>query len=147
MNSWQSPVASEPSLGTPHPSIRAASSWTLSARTETRAAPYTWDLGALGLPVGANRVEIHLVGSVNNTLATAGEEITAWDYDAGADSAVNQTRIGLTVRTPYKPASAANQLAHAGLRAFIQIGTSRKLYIGSAANNIPWYAEYCGYDS
>jgi len=141
------PVALEPSLGTPHEANRTLTGFDLNGLTDLTSAPHIWDLAALGLPVGAKRAEIYLVGYKSTTLENAADEVIAWDYDAGATGFNNSYKVGFSLRVGHKAASGAAQIQQASWRGFIRIGASRKLYTGTLYNNVSLYANYLGYDS
>ncbi len=141
------PVAGEPSLGTPHTLSRAVTTWDLLAKTEVLAAPYVWDVGALGVPVGATRLELLLLGYLASASEIYESAVYAWNYDAGADSFKNEHINGFELRTPYKPATAAPRAAQASWRGYIPIGASRKVYIARLDTNTSAYALAIGYDS
>ncbi len=137
-------VANEPSQGMYHPCNRTVTGWDLSARTETLASPYTWDLSSL-IPVGTNMVRVNLAGSLAGTSEILASSISAWDYDHGVDSYANEDFFGMTVRTPYKPATVGSQTSQASRVQDIKIGPSRKLYVGRLDVQTTFYALLLGY--
>ncbi len=137
-------VALESDQGTYHPCNRTISGWDLSARTETLASPYTWDLTSL-VPVGTKMVRVNLVGSSAGTSEIQASSVSAWDYDHGADSFSNEEFIGMTTKTPYKPATGGSQVSQAGKVQDIIIGSSRKLYVGRLDIQTTFYALLIGY--
>jgi len=144
-NSWQSPVAGEPSTGSMH-FTTSTGAWPDIARTEVNTAPYTWDLSGL-TPVGTKAVLIFAQLLVTGTAAVEAFYGDIWDYDFGAFNVNEAIRRGLHIDMPYKPATGSAVWSFPDMCRWVKIGPSRKLYVGvsSAVTGRNFEADYCAY--
>lgn len=138
-NSWQMPVAGQPSLGTSHPRGGDPAAWDvdgISSTSYSMASPYTWDLSGV-LPVGARAVDITLYIYANTTADISGAELNCWQYELGTSPG------GLKVAGPKGVVARVSKMVASDFTydyVFAQndgkilLGPSRKLYVGFTFN-------------
>ncbi len=134
-NSWQSPVAGEPSLGTLHPRESDPTAWDVNGILDTSytlAAPYVWDLTAL--PVGLTAIDIMLVMYKETTANWNAGIAYAWDYDMGVNPNAFQLNSHRALSTRVSKMMASDftfDFLHGVNTGWLKVGSSRKIYIGT----------------
>lgn len=138
-NSWQMPVAGEPSLGTSHPRGSDPTAWDINGISSTSysmASPYTWDLSGV-LPVGARAVDITLYIYANTTANISAGELICWQYELGTSPSgpASMGPKGVVARVGKMVASDFTyDYVFAQNDGKILLGPSRKLYVGFTNN-------------
>jgi hypothetical protein len=144
-NSWQQPVAGEPSAGTYHPLSRAPGGNDVNANTTaTTGTPGTLDLTSI-VPVGTRAVRLVIWTNYSGTAEVNSNYSVAWNYDDGAFSLARDTQNGVMAQYSYKVATAGARNTTGANEGVSTIGASRKLYFGAQNSGAATYIMIKGY--
>jgi hypothetical protein len=123
---------------------RYVNAWDLSARTDTKASPYTWDVSSM-IPVGVRLVDLMLYFGASGTSEIAEADFFVWDYDLGASNISNTEAKGVRMSCSFRPTSVSTRVTQAAGHYLCSIGMSRKLKLGILGSAMSYYALLRGY--